>query len=48
MRAAIDKYTEDLVVNSHRIERELGFRPQVAFAVGWLEVVKALREADQL
>ena len=44
-RAAIDKYTEDIAVDSHRIQRELGFKPRYDLAAGWNETVQEMRRA---
>jgi nucleoside-diphosphate-sugar epimerase len=40
VRATIDKYTEDIAVDSRRIQKELGFVPQYDLAAGWKETIK--------
>lgn len=47
-RAAIDKYTEDIAVDSRRIQRELGFEPRYDLAAGWNETVQEMRRAGLL
>jgi len=42
-RATIDKYTEDIAVDSRRIQTELGFVPQYDLAAGWKETVQEMR-----
>jgi len=39
-RATIDKYTEDLAVDSSRIQKELGFMPQYDLKTGWEETIR--------
>ena len=43
MIAAIDKYTEDIAVDSSRIQAELGFKPQYDLRSGWQETVQEMR-----
>ncbi len=47
-RAAIDKYTEDIAVDSGRIQKELGFRPLYDLSAGWKETVREMRRAGSL
>lgn len=47
-RATIDKYTEDVAVDSQRIQKELGFVPKFDLTSGWLETVQEMRKAGQL
>ncbi len=47
-RATIDKYTEDIAVNSTRIQTELGFRPQYDLKSGWKETVTEMRKMGEL
>ena len=47
-RATIDKYTEDIAVDSRRIRDELGFVPQYDLAAGWQETVKEMRQKGEL
>ena len=42
-RATIDKYTEDIAVDSRRIQTELGFVPRYDLAAGWQETVEEMR-----
>ncbi|MCG2661012.1 MAG: NAD-dependent epimerase/dehydratase family protein, partial [Kiritimatiellae bacterium] len=39
-RATIDKYTEDIAVESQRIQKELGFVPQYNLDAGWRGVLR--------
>ena len=41
-RATIDKYTEDIAVESKRIEKELGFIPQYDLETGWRETIQEM------
>lgn len=43
VRATIDKYTEDVAVDSSRIRKELGFVPQYDLTAGWEEAVREMR-----
>ncbi|MFH1954125.1 MAG: NAD-dependent epimerase/dehydratase family protein [Pseudomonadota bacterium] len=45
-RATIDKYTEDVAVDSQRIRRELGFVPRYDLVEGWRETVEEMRSTD--
>jgi UDP-glucose 4-epimerase len=47
-RAAIDKYTEDVAVDSRRIQEELGFKPLYDLAAGWKATVQEMRQAGSL
>jgi UDP-glucose 4-epimerase len=47
-RAAIDKYTEDIAVDSRRIRDELGFAPRYDLRAGWREAIAGMREAGEL
>jgi nucleoside-diphosphate-sugar epimerase len=47
-RATIDKYTEDVAVDSRRIQKELGFKPLYDLATGWKETVQEMRRAGAL
>jgi UDP-glucose 4-epimerase len=47
-RATIDKYTEDITVDSQLIQRELGFRPQFDLKSGWHETIQEMRKTGQL
>lgn len=47
-RENIDKYTEDIAVDSHRIRDELGFRPQYDLATGWQETIQEMRRIGEL
>jgi nucleoside-diphosphate-sugar epimerase len=44
VRATIDKYTEDIAVESARIQKELGFVPQYDLDTGWREAIREMRE----
>jgi nucleoside-diphosphate-sugar epimerase len=43
-RATINKYTEDIAVDSQRIQKELGFVPQYDLRAGWQETIKEMRQ----
>jgi len=47
-RAAIDKYTEDVAVDSRRIQKELGFKPLYDLAAGWRATVQEMQRAGSL
>ncbi|MBA4391880.1 MAG: hypothetical protein C0399_13225 [Syntrophus sp. (in: bacteria)] len=47
-RATIDKYTEDIAVESNSIQKELGFVPQYTLDAGWRETIKEMRESGLL
>jgi UDP-glucose 4-epimerase len=47
-RATIDTYTEDVAVNSQRIQNQLGFVPQFDLRAGWRETVRAMRQDSAL
>lgn len=46
-RAAVDKITEDIAVDSQRIRRELGFTPRYDLAAGWVETVATMRSQHE-
>ncbi len=48
LRASIDKYCEDVAVDSRRIQAELGFIPQVDLLSGWQETIREMRENGEL
>jgi nucleoside-diphosphate-sugar epimerase len=41
-RETIDKYTEDIAVDSQRIQNELGFKPQYDLQLGWQETIQEM------
>ena len=47
-RAALDKYVEDLAVDTTRAREELGFVPYLDLSAGWTRTVKELRAAGAL
>ncbi len=47
-RATIDKYTEDVAVDGHRIQTELRFRPAYDLATGWTDAVQEMRRQGAL
>jgi UDP-glucose 4-epimerase len=47
-RGMIDKYTEDIAVDSSRIRTELGFKPQYDLRSGWQETVQEMRRMGEL
>ena len=42
-RKTLDKYTEDIAVDSQLIQRELGFKPQFDLNTGWGDTVTEMR-----
>jgi len=42
-RETIDKYIEDIAVDSTRIQTELGFKPQYDLIAGWQETIREMR-----
>ena len=48
VRATIDKYTEDIAVDSRRIQTELGFKPEYDLQTGWQETVQEMRKMGDL
>lgn len=48
VRATIDKYTEDVAVDTRRIQAQIGFVPRYDLATGWHETVKEMRQAGDL
>jgi len=47
-RATVDKYIEDIAVNSERIRARLGFVPEYNLMAGWRETVQEMRAAGEL
>jgi nucleoside-diphosphate-sugar epimerase len=47
-RDTADKYTEDIAVDSHRIQSELEFKPQYDLRSGWQETVEEMRRTGDL
>ena len=47
-RDTIDKYTEDIAVDSRLIQRELGFKPEFNLQTGWQETVEEMRRTGDL
>ncbi|PKN18687.1 MAG: UDP-glucose 4-epimerase [Deltaproteobacteria bacterium HGW-Deltaproteobacteria-6] len=48
VRATVDKYTEDVAVDSRRIQYELGFVPQYDLSTGWQNAVREMRQSGTL
>ena len=48
MRDTIDKYTEDVAVDSQRIQNELGFVPLYDLASGWKDTIQEMRRVGSL
>jgi UDP-glucose 4-epimerase len=48
VRAAVDKYVEEVMVSGDKIRRELRFVPKYSLAEGWKECVAEMREAGEL
>jgi UDP-glucose 4-epimerase len=47
-RATIDKYTEDMAVDSRRIQKDLKFVPKFDLVNGWTETVREMRLSGEL
>jgi UDP-glucose 4-epimerase len=47
-RATIDKYIEDVAVDSQRIQRELEFAPQFDLKAGWRETIREMQKNGEL
>ena len=47
-RAIIDKYLEDVAVDSTKIRARLGFEPAYDLARGWRETVQLMRTEGEL
>ncbi len=47
-RDTIDKYTEDIAVDSTRIQKELGFKPQYDLKTGWQETINEMKKMKEL
>lgn len=47
-RTTIDKYTEEIKVDSRRIQTELGFVPRIDLAAGWKETIEEMRQNGEL
>ena len=43
--STVDKYLERVAVDSSKIQRELGFKPEVGLREGWVETVAAFQRA---
>jgi UDP-glucose 4-epimerase len=46
--ATVDKYTEDIAVDSHRIQTELGFEAEIDLTTGWREAISEMRKNGDL
>ncbi|MBM4331199.1 MAG: NAD-dependent epimerase/dehydratase family protein [Deltaproteobacteria bacterium] len=47
-RAIIEKYIEDIAVDSQLVQRGLGFQPHFDLRSGWRETVQEMRETGEL
>lgn len=47
-RASVDKYTEDIAVDSSRIRTALEFRPEYSLMAGWEEAIREMRSRGDL
>ena len=47
-RATIDKYTEDMAVDSRRIQQELGFMPKFDLTAGWEDTIQEMLRSGEL
>jgi UDP-glucose 4-epimerase len=47
-RATVDKYTEDIAVDSRRIRTTLEFRPEYSLKRGWEEAIREMRRRGDL
>ncbi|MBE3136321.1 MAG: hypothetical protein IMZ43_02870 [Thermoplasmata archaeon] len=41
-RGTLGKHTEDMVVDGHRIQDEIGFRPKYYFISGWKVIIEEM------
>jgi nucleoside-diphosphate-sugar epimerase len=48
VRSTIDKYTEDIAVDSHLIQKDLGFTPAYDLIGGWQDTVQEMRREGRL
>jgi len=48
LRSSLDKYTEDMAVDGHRIQAEIGFRPKYDLFSGWRETIEEMRARGEL
>jgi UDP-glucose 4-epimerase len=47
-RRTIDKFTEDVAVDSQRIQSELGFTPRVDLVSGWKQAIAEMKKSGEL
>lgn len=47
-RAMVDKYTEDIAVESGKIRADLGFKPEYSLSDGWHEAIEEMRRMGEL
>lgn len=47
-RTTIDKYTQDVKVDAHRIQIELGFQPAYNLSSGWTDAIQEMRQQGAL
>lgn len=47
VRASVEKYMEDIAVESRRIQTELGFIPKYNLASGWADTVQEMNKASK-
>lgn len=47
-RSIVDKYTEDMAVDSSLIQSKLGFKPEYDLSRGWKETIDIMRKADKM
>lgn len=47
-RATIDKYVEDVAVESRRIQILVGFKPKFDLKEGWQEIIQQMRQCGEL
>jgi nucleoside-diphosphate-sugar epimerase len=47
-RGALDKYTEDMAVDGHRIQEVIGFKPKYDLLSGWKETIEEMRVRGDL
>ena len=48
MRATIDKYTEDIAVDSQLVQKQLGFVPKYDLLTGWKDAIQEMRRLGNL
>jgi nucleoside-diphosphate-sugar epimerase len=48
IKAALDKYLEEIMVNGDAIQRDLGFAPSYSLTAGWNDCIQEMRESGEI